>query len=128
MSRRSSTGSSRRAARADGARILHLDAFSGVAGNMFVAALLDAGLARRELEAELAGLGLDFKLRVSRVRRGAIAARYLDVLVAAVPRGKGGRARYVSGNAPARPASRRRGRGPGCDRDDHAHDHDHDHH
>ena len=52
MSRRSSTGSSRRAARADGARILHLDAFSGVAGNMFVAALLDAGLARRELEAE----------------------------------------------------------------------------
>ncbi len=61
--------------------MLHLDAFSGIAGNMFVAALLDLGLPRRELDAGLAGLGLDFTLRVRRVRRGALAARYLDVRV-----------------------------------------------
>ena len=78
MSRRSSTGSSR-PARA--ARVLHLDLFSGIAGNMFLGALLDAGLARRDLDADLAGLGLRFRLRVRRVRRGPIAARYVEVLV-----------------------------------------------
>ena len=76
MSRRSSTASSRA-----GARLLHLDAFSGIAGNMFLGALLDAGLPRRELEADLAGLGLPHRLRVRRVRRGPLAARYVEVLV-----------------------------------------------
>jgi hypothetical protein len=81
MSRRSSTASSRA-----GARLLHLDAFSGIAGNMFLGALLDAGLQRRELEADLAGLGLPHRLRVRRVRRGPLAARYVEVLV---PRKRG---------------------------------------
>src|SRR5206468_1378332 len=48
---------------------------------MFLGALLDAGLARRDLDADLAGLGLEFRLRVRRVRRGPIAARYVEVLV-----------------------------------------------
>ncbi len=48
---------------------------------MLLAALLDLGLPRRELEAGLAGLGLEFKLRVKKVQRGALAARHLDVLV-----------------------------------------------
>jgi hypothetical protein len=103
MSRRSSTGSSRKAAkrprseakpsgghkgrvanpgaRPSGARLLHLDTFSGIAGNMFVAALLDLGLKRRELEADLEGLGLDHALRVTRVRRGTLSSLYLDVRV-----------------------------------------------
>ena len=90
MSRRSSTGSSRkrgaaeraaRRSRAESNRVLHLDCFSGIAGNMFVAALLDLGLSRRELAADLAGLGVDHTLRVRRVRRGPLAARYLDVRV-----------------------------------------------
>jgi len=76
MSRRSSTGSS-----APGGRVLHLDCFSGIAGNMFLGALLDLGLPRRELEADLAGLGVEHRLRVRRVRRGPIAARYVEVLV-----------------------------------------------
>jgi hypothetical protein len=61
--------------------VLHLDLFSGIAGNMFLGALLDAGLSRRDLEADLAGLGLEFRLRVRRVRRGPIAARYVEVVV-----------------------------------------------
>ena len=86
MSRRSSTGSSR--ARASGARrsrpagagrVLHLDAFSGIAGNMFLGALLDLGLPRRELEADLRGLGVAFRLEIATVKRGALGATYLDV-------------------------------------------------
>lgn len=85
MSRRSSTDSRKRpAARAKasasgGARILHLDAFSGIAGNMFLGALLDLGLSRRELEADLALLDLPFELIVKRVRRGALDACWVDV-------------------------------------------------
>jgi len=61
-------------------RILHLDAFSGIAGNMFLGALLDLGLSRRELERDLAGLGVAHALRVTTVRRGPLGARYVDVL------------------------------------------------
>jgi uncharacterized protein (TIGR00299 family) protein len=63
---------------------------------MFAAALLDLGLPRKELEQDLAGLGVDHKLTVRRVRRGNLAARYFDVtLPAAARRGK-----------PAKPGSR----------------------
>lgn len=58
---------------------LHLDAFSGISGNMFLGALFDLGLSQRALTAELAGLDLAYRLRVSRVHRGAIAARYVEV-------------------------------------------------
>ena len=86
MSRRSSTGSrgARRGTRA-GARVLHLDAFSGIAGDMFLAAMLDLGLSRRQLDADLAGLGVDYTLRVRRVRRGALAARSVEVGVGKRP-------------------------------------------
>jgi len=48
---------------------------------MFLAALLDAGLSRRELVADLAGLKLEHSLRVKNVKRGALSARYLEVRV-----------------------------------------------
>lgn len=86
MSRRSSTGSKGRdggksvRGRSTGA-VLHLDAFSGIAGNMFVGALIDAGLSRRELREDLAGLKLEHSLRISRVRRGALSGCYVDVRV-----------------------------------------------
>jgi uncharacterized protein (TIGR00299 family) protein len=71
--------------------LLHLDCFSGIAGNMFLAALLDAGLSRRALREDLAGLGLDHKLVVRRVRRGAIAAPYLEVRAPTAKSGHRGR-------------------------------------
>jgi hypothetical protein len=61
--------------------LLHLDPFSGIAGNMFLGALLDLGLSRRELEADLAGLDVRHRLVVSKVRRGPLAARYVRVVV-----------------------------------------------
>jgi uncharacterized protein (TIGR00299 family) protein len=70
----------KRAARRAGAgRLLHLDPFSGIAGNMFLGALLDAGLSRRALAEDLAGLGVRHRLVVSRVKRGPLAARYVRV-------------------------------------------------
>jgi len=51
---------------------------------MFLGALLDAGLSRRHLTEQLAGLGLEHRLRISNVHRGALAARYLEVLVPGV--------------------------------------------
>jgi uncharacterized protein (TIGR00299 family) protein len=91
MSRRSSTGSS------GGGRpsLLHLEPFSGIAGDMLLGALLDLGLPRRELESGLAGLALDFKLRVGRVRRGALAAKHVDVMV----KKKAGKGRKPAGHA-----------------------------
>jgi pyridinium-3,5-bisthiocarboxylic acid mononucleotide nickel chelatase len=91
MSRRSSIGSSQRKRRgaADGSRVLHLDVFSGIAGNMLLGALLDAGLSRAELESDLGGLGLDHRLVVRRVRRGILSALYVDVRVPAAARARG---------------------------------------
>ena len=84
MSRRSSTASepkARAAGEGAGPRILHLDAFSGIAGNMLLGALLDLGLSKRALVADLAGLDLRFKLDVQRVRRGPLDANYVEVRV-----------------------------------------------
>jgi len=50
---------------------------------MFVGAMLDLGLPLRELEQDLAGLRLPHQLRVRKVTRGAIAARYVEVRVPA---------------------------------------------
>ncbi len=48
---------------------------------MMLGALLDLGLSRKELDAGLAGLGVDYKLRVKNVKRGALAARHVEVVV-----------------------------------------------
>jgi hypothetical protein len=86
--------------------VLHIDAFSGIAGNMFVGALLDAGLSRRALSADLAGLGLDHRLRVSRVRRGALSGCYVDVRVPVAGRKtKAGQKSAASGKRAARRTS-----------------------
>jgi uncharacterized protein (TIGR00299 family) protein len=72
-----------------GSRVLHLDPFSGIAGNMFLGALLDLGLSRSELAEDLAGLGVRHRLVVSKVRRGPLAARYVRVVVPGAPRHHG---------------------------------------
>lgn len=55
--------------------IAYFDMFSGVAGDMILGSLLDAGLERAVLRESLAGLPIPpFELEVSRVRRGALTA------------------------------------------------------
>ncbi len=63
-------------------RIAYLDCFSGVAGDMFVGALIHAGLDVKALEAELARLGnLGFRLHVEKVWRDAMEGVRFEVLV-----------------------------------------------
>ncbi|HLK33122.1 MAG TPA: nickel insertion protein, partial [Terriglobales bacterium] len=60
-------------------RIAYLDCFSGISGDMFLAALLDAGVSRGVLERAVAALKVDARLEVSRVNRSGISALKVDV-------------------------------------------------
>ena len=61
-------------------RIAFFDAFSGIAGDMTVAALIDAGVPLAAVEEAVARLGLDgLRLELGRRRRSGIAARSFSV-------------------------------------------------
>lgn len=90
---------------------------------MFLGALLDAGLSRRELEHDLAGLGLPHRLRVARVRRGALSALYVDVEVPAAKAARGTVGRWTSADAPLAPRARASSAGHGHPHGGRAHHH-----
>lgn len=60
-------------------RGLHFDCFSGISGDMAVAALIDAGADRPALLAAVASLGLPVQVEFQQVRRGGLAATYFAV-------------------------------------------------
>src|SRR5580692_1960931 len=62
-------------------RIAYLECFSGISGDMFLGALVDAGVPARVLEETVAALGVGAKLEVSRVVRAGISATKVDVYV-----------------------------------------------
>jgi hypothetical protein len=62
-------------------RIAYLECFSGISGDMFVGALLDAGVAPKILEDAVAALNIGAHLEISRVKRSGIGATKVDVLV-----------------------------------------------
>lgn len=62
--------------------LLHLDPFSGISGDMFLAAMLDLGVEQTALEAELTKLGLSgWHLHAGRGLKGGIAGTWLQVHV-----------------------------------------------
>jgi uncharacterized protein (TIGR00299 family) protein len=64
-------------------KTLYLDLISGIAGDMFIAALIDLGVDAKKLERELKKLKLDgYHLHVSRQQKSAIAGVKFDVHVA----------------------------------------------
>src|ERR1022692_3080441 len=63
-------------------RIAYLECFSGISGDMFLGALLDAGVPFELLQKTVADLNIGATLELSRVDRGGISATKLDVIVA----------------------------------------------
>ena len=62
-------------------RIAYLECFSGISGDMFLGALVDAGVSARVLEETVSALGVKAKLEISRVMRSGISATKVDVWV-----------------------------------------------
>jgi uncharacterized protein (TIGR00299 family) protein len=62
-------------------RIAYLECFSGVSGDMFLGALIDAGVPPRVLEETVAALNVGARLEISRVVRSGISATKVDVWV-----------------------------------------------
>ena len=60
-------------------RIAYLDCFSGISGDMFLGALVDAGVSPKLLEDTVAALDIGARLEISRVVRGGISATKVDV-------------------------------------------------
>ena len=62
-------------------RIAYLECFSGISGDMFLGALVDAGVSPQLLQDTVVALGVGAKLEVSRVLRSGISATKVDVWV-----------------------------------------------
>ena len=60
-------------------RIAYLDCFSGISGDMFLGALVDAGVSSKLLEDAVAALDIGARVEISRVLRGGISATKVDV-------------------------------------------------
>ena len=64
-------------------KTLYLDLISGIAGDMFIAALIDLGVDAKKLERELKKLKLDgYHLHISRQQKYSIAGVKFDVHLA----------------------------------------------
>jgi pyridinium-3,5-bisthiocarboxylic acid mononucleotide nickel chelatase len=62
-------------------RIAYLDCFSGISGDMFLGALVDAGVSADLLHETVRGLNLGAELEITRVDRNGITATKVDVIV-----------------------------------------------
>jgi pyridinium-3,5-bisthiocarboxylic acid mononucleotide nickel chelatase len=62
-------------------RIAYLDCFSGISGDMFLGAAVDAGVPLEKLQTVARALGLRAELASHRVERAGIAATKVDVLI-----------------------------------------------
>ena len=61
-------------------RAIHFDCFSGISGDMTLAALFDAGVDPDAVRSVLDSFGLPITLEVERVKRNGIAANYVNVV------------------------------------------------
>src|SRR6478609_4447266 len=63
-------------------RIAYLECFSGISGDMFLGALVDAGVPPELFVRTVEALGVDARLEISRVDRSGISATKVDVIAA----------------------------------------------
>jgi uncharacterized protein (TIGR00299 family) protein len=100
-------------------RIAYLECFSGMSGDMFMGALIDAGISPQLLQGTVAAMGLSARLEISRVLRSGISATKVDVWVEGekdLPREE-----YWAKQNVARALS------PAISQREHDHHHDHNH-
>jgi len=62
-------------------RIAYLDCFSGISGDMFLGALIDAGVPAKVFEDAVEALNVGVKLQIARIDRSGISATKVDVIV-----------------------------------------------
>jgi pyridinium-3,5-bisthiocarboxylic acid mononucleotide nickel chelatase len=60
-------------------RVAHFDCFSGISGDMTLAALIDAGVDVELVRAALDSLGLPIKLETEKVKRNGFIATYVNI-------------------------------------------------
>ena len=60
-------------------RVAHFDCFSGISGDMTLAALLDAGTPAEPVRQGLASLGLPIQIEIEKVRKGGFAATHVRI-------------------------------------------------
>lgn len=104
------------------ARVIYFDCFSGVAGDMLLGALLDAGVPLDALRAALGSLGIDHDIETARVVRAGVSATYVTV----VPKPGKALGHEPGHSHPPRDHSHEHGHAPHHDHD-HGHDHGHGH-
>jgi pyridinium-3,5-bisthiocarboxylic acid mononucleotide nickel chelatase len=111
-------------------RIAYLECFSGISGDMFLGALLDAGVPPEVFTRTVEALGVDARLEISRVNRSGISATKLDVIAAGekeLPREEfwaEALSSQQSALSPATSSSAAHSHGHG---EQHAHSHSHEH-
>jgi len=117
-------------------RIAYLECFSGISGDMFLGALLDAGVPPEIFTRTVEALGVDARLEISRVDRSGISATKLDVIAAGekeLPREEfwaEAVSTQQSAVSPATPSSGAHSHSHGQEHahaHSHAHEHDHQH-
>ena len=105
---------------------LYLECYSGISGDMTVAALLDLGADQKVLENVLASLPVQgFEIKVSRVKKSGIDACDFDVILDKEIDGHDHDMEYLHGHEHG--AAAHAAGAAGVVVHDHSHEHDHDH-
>ena len=110
-------------------RIAYLECFSGISGDMFLGALLDAGVPPEVFTRTVEALCVDARLEISRVDRSGISATKLDVIAAGekeLPREEFWAGAVSTQQSAFSPAAHSPDHGPSPS-DTHSHSHDHEH-